>query len=117
VRKPISLVLAKCETTDEIHGAVVHFRKSKAAYSIRRDAVNGLGFQFLSDKKMDMGLAVLEFNAEEHPRSPWVYESLAEAYLMIGNREQAIANLDKVLELDPNHSYARKKMEDLIKKE
>ena len=116
VGKPVSLVLAECETVDEIHAAIAHFRKSKAAYSIRRDAVNGLGFQFLRDKKEEMGLAVLEFNAAEHLRSPWVYESLAEAYAMAGNSKKAIENLKKLLELDPDNGRAREKIEELIKK-
>lgn len=116
VGKPISLVLAECETADEIHVAIAHFRKSNAAYSIRRDAVNGLGFQFLLDKKRDMGLAVLEFNAREHRRSPWVYESLAEAYMMSEDKKKAIENLEKLLELDPNNNQAKEKIEELGKK-
>jgi tetratricopeptide (TPR) repeat protein len=116
VGKPISLVLARCETADEIQETIDDFRKSEAAYSIRRDAVNGLGFRFLLDKKMDMGLAVLEFNAGEHPGSPWVYESLAEAYVMAGDIEKAIANLKKVLEIDPNHAHTKRKIEELEKK-
>ena len=116
VGKPVSLVLAECETVDEIYAAIAHFRKSKAAYSIRRDAVNGLGFQFLRDKKEDMGLAVLEFNAGEYPRSPWVYESLAEAYVMAGNNKKAIENLKKLLELDPDNGRAKEKIEELNKK-
>ena len=116
VGKPISLVLAECETEDEINAAIAHFRRSNAAYSIRRDAVNGLGFQFLLDKKRDMGLAVLEFNAREHPRSPWVYESLAEAYMMSEDKKKAIENLEKLLELDPNNDRAKEKIEELGKK-
>ncbi|UCE40278.1 MAG: serine hydrolase [Candidatus Aminicenantes bacterium] len=116
VGKPISLVLVECETADEIQEAIDSYRKSNALYSIRRDAVNGLGFQFLHDKKGDMGLAVLEFNASEHPRSPWVFESLAEGYLMIGNTEKAIGNLNKLLELDPDNTSARKKLEELSRK-
>jgi CubicO group peptidase (beta-lactamase class C family) len=116
VGKPISLVLAECETPDEIKAAIAHFRESKTDYSIRRDAVNGLGFQFLLDQKRDMGMAVLEFNAEEHPRSPWVYESLAEAYTMAGDKHKAIENLEKLLEFDPDNEGAKEKIEELRKK-
>jgi len=116
VKRPISLVLAECKTTEEIQATIESFRKSRNEYAIRRDAVNGLGFQFLLDKKRDMGLAVLEFNAGEHPHSPWVYESLAEAYIMAGNREKAIGNLQKVLKIDPQNIYAKEKLEELNKK-
>jgi CubicO group peptidase (beta-lactamase class C family) len=116
VKKPISLELAECETLEEVQTIVEEFQDSTDIYGIRRDAVNGLGFRFLRDKEEDMGLAVLEFNAREHPRSPWVYESLTEGYSMTGNRTKAIENLNKLLELDPDSAYARKKIEELHKK-
>jgi CubicO group peptidase (beta-lactamase class C family) len=116
LKKPISLELAECETLEEVHVVVKEFQDSAERYAIRRDAVNGLGFQFLSEDKKDMGLAVLEFNAREHPRSPWVYESLTEGYSMTGDRAKAIENLKKLLELDPDSAYARKKSEELNKK-
>ena len=116
LKKPISLELAECETLEEVQAVVENFQDSRERYAIRRDAVNGLGFQFLLDKEEAMGLAVLEFNAKEHPRSPWVYESLTEGYSMTGNREKAIENLNKLLELDPDSAYARKKIEELNKK-
>lgn len=116
VRRPISLVLAECKTAEQIRAAIEGFRNSRNEYAVRRDAVNGLGFRFMSDGKPDMGLAVLEFNAGEHPRSPWVYESLAEAYLKVGEKEKAAGNLQKVLEIDPHNAYAREKLDELRRK-
>ena len=115
LEKPISLVLAECATLEEIQAAIGNFRISNSEYSIRRDAVNGLGFRFLRNKKKDIGLAVLEFNAEEHPRSPWAYESLAEACLLSGDNLKAIKNLEKVLELDPENGRIKEKLAGLKK--
>jgi len=116
VKKPISLVLSECRHLDSVSKEIEDFQKNKGKYTIRRDAVNGLGFQFINNKKSEMGLAVLEFNAQEHPRSPWVYESLSEAYSMTGDDEKAIANLEKLLELDPENAYAKTKLKELIGK-
>ena len=97
------------------HGNVI-YKKSYGQANKEWDVPNGLGFQFLLDKNRDMGLAVLEFNAEEYSSSPWVYESLAEAYVMTGDKEKAIENLKRLLEIDPNNVYASKKLEERIKK-
>jgi hypothetical protein len=67
----ISLVLSECSNLDEITEAITDYQGKKEKYAIRRDAVNGLGFQFIQNKKTEMGFAVLEFNAEEFPQSPW----------------------------------------------
>jgi len=64
---------------------------------------------------MDLGLAVLEFNADQFSDSPWVYESLGEAYIMTGDKEKAVQNLRKVLDIDPNNINVRKKLNELEK--
>lgn len=113
LKQPFSLVLERCRSLKELNAVVQKFRTSRGDYNIRRDAVNGLGFQLLLHGKKDMGLAVLEFNAEEHPRSSWVYESLAEACFMTGQKERAVIYLKKTLEFDPNNQYAKKKLKEI----
>jgi CubicO group peptidase (beta-lactamase class C family) len=115
LKQPLSLVLDGCRSLRELEAAFEEFRSAENTFSIRRDAVNGLGFQLLLRDQKEMGLAVLEFNAEEHPRSSWVYESLAEAYLMTGQEAKAIVNLKKTLELDPANKSAQKKLDELEK--
>jgi len=77
------------------------------------DAVNGLGYKFIHDNKNDLGINILQFNANEFSQSPFVYESLGEAYLMINNKQLAIKNLKKAFELDPNNVYVKKKLDEL----
>jgi predicted Zn-dependent protease len=62
-------------------------------------------------------LAVLEFNASRFPDSPYVYESLAEAYLMAGHSKRAVTALKKLLGLSPDSRYARKKLAQISQKE
>jgi CubicO group peptidase (beta-lactamase class C family) len=116
VKKPISLILADCQTHGDLTSKLKNFSDNRTGYAIRRDAVNGLGFQFISKEKIDMGLAVLEFNAGQFPESPWVYESLGEAYLKAGEREKALMNLRKTLELDPENTNVRNKIKELKKR-
>ena len=48
----------------------------------------------------------LAFNAEEFPHTFWVYESLGAAYIRTGQKDLAIINLKKTLELNPNNTNA-----------
>jgi len=117
VSKPFSLVLDECKDLKEIQTAIYDYQNSEHDYSYRRDAINGVGFKLMLDEKHDMGLAVLEFNTEEHPHSHFVHESLGEAYLKAGKTELAIKHLKKTLELDPKNEYAKKKLKGLEEKE
>lgn len=113
VPKPVSLALEECQNLDEIKTIIKDFLSARSQYFITRDAVNGLGFQFMQKKKFDLGLAVLEFNAKEFPSQPWVYESLGEAYLIAGNKKKAIENLKRLQVMDPRNAYAKKKLREL----
>lgn len=116
LKQPLSLVLGRCRDLEELTATFKQFRTDRDSYTIRRDAVNGLGFQLLLCGQKEMGIAVLEFNAVEHPQSAWVYESLAEACFLTGKNEKAVVYLKKTLKFDPNNRYAQKKLRDLGKK-
>jgi tetratricopeptide (TPR) repeat protein len=49
-------------------------------------------------------IEVFRLNVEEHPRSWNVYDSLAEAYAENGQRELAIENYKKSIELNPQNT-------------
>ncbi|MFC1726638.1 serine hydrolase, partial [candidate division KSB1 bacterium] len=111
--RPLSLALNDCRNFREITNVISGYKNSGKNFSVRRDAINGLGFQFILDGKNDMGLEVLRFNADEYPTESYVYESLGEAYLMTGNKKLAVENFNKTLELNPKNKYAVKKLNEL----
>ncbi len=113
VQEPLSFVLNNCKNTAEIQSVLETFKSDRSKHSIRRDALNGLGFKLIRDKKIKSGLAVLEFNAEEHPNVFFVYESLGEAYLKTGAKELAAKNFSRVLEINPENKYAKRKLKEL----
>lgn len=108
--RPLSLVLKEQKNITGINKALFDYKNSTSSYSLSRDAVNGLGFKFLLDGQEKMGIALLEFNAQEFPGSSWVYESLGEAYIICGNKTKAKKNLLKLLELDPKNHWAKKQL-------
>jgi len=71
------------------------------------DVLNRLGYEFLyAYGKTKEAIAVLEWNVEAYPESFNVYDSLGEAYLRDGQRELAIENYKKSLELNPENTNA-----------
>jgi tetratricopeptide (TPR) repeat protein len=56
----------------------------------------------LQANKAKAAIAVFKLNVEAYPNSANVYDSLAEAYLVDGNRIEAITNYEKALEKNPN---------------
>jgi len=55
------------------------------------------------------------FQVEVYPQSNNVYDSLAEAYMVNGDRELAIKNYEKSLELNPKNSNAVEMLKKLRK--
>lgn len=75
--------------------------------------INGLGYGFLRAKKLPEAIAYFKLNVELYPNSSNVYDSLAEAYRANGDKELAIANYKKSLELDPKNTNAAEALKKL----
>ncbi len=78
--------------------------------------MNSVGLQLVfnpetSQKGIDMFLLALEL----YPESANLYDSLAEGYLFIGEKEKAIQNFEKSLELYPQNTNAIKRLKQLKK--
>jgi len=71
--------------------------------------VNLLGYELVNEKRLEDAIAVLELNVAAHPDSANTYDSLGDAYLEAGRREDAVAMARKTLEKlpgDPNATEA-----------
>ena len=79
-------------------------------YSLIESEMNTIGYQFLNQDKFDEAIAVLRLNAEAFPKSSNVYDSLGEAFMMKGEKDLAIKNYEKTLELDPRNTNAVDKL-------
>ncbi len=67
--------------------------------------LNQLGYNLMADKKLDEAIKVFQLNTQEYPQGWNCYDSLAEAYMNAGQKELAIKNYEKSLELNPdNHN-------------
>jgi tetratricopeptide (TPR) repeat protein len=78
--------------------------------------MNMLGYRYLNERKLEESIKLLKMNVETYPESWNTYDSLAEAYAANGDKEKAIANYEKSLELDPENTSAKEKIAKLKKK-
>lgn len=74
---------------------------------------NTLGYKYLAENNYDFALSILAFNIELFPESANAYDSYAEACMLSGEKELAIKNYKKSLELNPNNENAKKMLKSL----
>jgi len=93
------------------------FKKWLAApvnrYANGEAQVNRLGYELLSKKKLKEAVEVFKLNAVHFPASTYSYDSLGDAYLVLGNKELALQNYQRAIELDPSNVSAREALEKL----
>jgi tetratricopeptide (TPR) repeat protein len=80
--------------------------KDQANYEFDEDAINALGYTYLQSDKIVEALAVFKINVEVFPESSNVYDSYGEALMKDGQKEAAIENYKKSLELNPGNTNA-----------
>jgi tetratricopeptide (TPR) repeat protein len=91
----------------KFHELILHMRKANPKSRIASEAgMNGLGYNFLGDKKYADAIAVLRMNTEDFPSSANTYDSLAEALAKSGDTALASAMYGKALEVDPKYVNA-----------
>src|SRR5207248_550494 len=73
-------------------------------YDFGESELNELGYELLGQNKLMDAIEVLKLNVAAYPSSWNVYDGLGEAYMKNGNRDLAIENYRRSLELNPNNA-------------
>lgn len=68
--------------------------------------INNNAYALIRQNKFNIALEFFKLNIELYPQSYNVYDSIAECYLKMGNKDLAIINYNKSLELNPNNQNA-----------
>lgn len=109
-RKSIAEALSQTVSSGGIDAAIKQYRELKStqpdAYNFDEAELNSLGYELLGNKNFKDAIRVFQLNVEAYPQSGNVYDSLAEAYMDNGDKELAIANYQKSLQLDPANGNA-----------
>jgi CubicO group peptidase (beta-lactamase class C family) len=110
-KQSVAEVLMKTFTErGDVAAVVRQYRELKATqaatYSFAEGELNTLGYQLLGAKKLKEAIEIFKLNVEAYPQAANPYDSLAEAHLAAGDRELALQNYRKAVELNPQNSNA-----------
>ncbi len=96
--------------TGKIAEAIEGYRKIRQAtptnVTVSEARLNTLGYTLMGQKKLPEAIALLKLNVEFYPSGFNTYDSLGEAYMTNGDKELAITNFKKSLELNPKNTNA-----------
>ncbi len=119
--EPVTLqqVLIKVISEEGIQAGIKKYRELRQRYyggftfDFHEQALINLGYAFLGKKENENAIEIFKLNVEMHQESFNGYDSLGEAYMKAGNKELAIVNYKKSLELNPNNKNAETMIEKL----
>jgi CubicO group peptidase (beta-lactamase class C family) len=95
-----------------IDAAVLQYRELKRTkpenynFNEPERVLNNLGYALLEQRKVKEAIEIFKLNVENFPNEANTYDSLAESYMNSGNKELAIKNYERSLELDPKNTNA-----------
>lgn len=87
-------------------------RQTNQNYTLTEEEVNTWGYQLLEQDKKNEALQIFKLNTLLYPKSWNVYDSYGETLEALGNRNEAIINYKKSLELNPDNTNARKYLDE-----
>jgi CubicO group peptidase (beta-lactamase class C family) len=112
--------LAKTITDKGVAAGIAEYHDLKAKqanqYDFGEDELNRLGYQLLQQGKRDEAIEIFKLNVEAYPQGFNTYDSLGEAYMVAGNKELAIVNYKKSLELNAGNTNATETLKRLESK-
>lgn len=95
---------------DEIAKAM---KQKDAGFNLPEDDVNDLGFILMEDARNKEALEVFKYNLDVHPKSDNAYDSIGQAYAALGEKELAIQNFKKSIELNSKNTWSAERIKKL----
>ena len=119
-KKSIAKVMFQTMMEKDVKSAIEQYETLKKDhpkdYNFIPRELNGLGYYLLTEKKRtEDAIEIFKLNIKAYPKYANGYDSLAEAYMISGNKTLAIKNFAKSLELNPNNTNAVEKLNELVK--
>jgi tetratricopeptide (TPR) repeat protein len=107
-KRPVAEALLPIITEKGIESALQSYRtlKQSSDYYVSESQLNALGYRLLGVKKVREAIEIFKLNAETYRQSANVYDSLGEAYMINGDKELAIRNYQRAVELNPQNTNA-----------
>ncbi|HXM42700.1 MAG TPA: amidohydrolase family protein [Bryobacteraceae bacterium] len=113
-RLPISDALFKTIQEKDVGAAVQQYRQLSTAkppaYDFSESEFIGLGYRLIGMKRYKEAIEIFKLSVEAYPLSYNTYDSLAEAYMDNGDKELAIKNYEKSLQLNPYNANGQRRL-------
>ena len=82
------------------------YKDGSGPNNLNEQQINTLGYWLIAKTKLKEAIEVFRLNVEYFPHSANAYDSLGEAYMIRGDKVEAIRNYQKSLELNPKNGNA-----------
>ena len=109
-KKSIGALVYETMQKEGLDAALKQYKEAKQnqpeAFLFTPGQLNVVGYKLLQHGKVKEALEFFKLNAESYPDKASVYDSLGDAYLANGDKEQATKNFKKSLELDGANTSA-----------
>jgi len=116
-KRPILDYVAGIVETEGIEAAISAYKKVKLeefdSYDFSEQQLNNLGYYYLQNGRMDEALAIFKLNIEAFPLASNPYDSYAEALMAKGDKEGAIENYKKSIDINPGNANGIEKLKEL----
>lgn len=108
-------LIAEMKGADGVLARYEELKQSAGTTKVPEEYVlNTVGYAvFMQEKRYDEAVAVFVKNAQDHPKSSNVYDSLGEAYAGAGKKDLAIANYENSLKIDSKNEHAKEELNKL----
>jgi Photosynthetic reaction centre cytochrome C subunit/Tetratricopeptide repeat len=126
IPQPINEVLMATVQKKDVSAAIAQYKDLKtkyyggAAYDFTETPLNQLAESLLDEQRGQDAAKIMEMNVAENPKlnhrnAGWTYSVMAKAHLEAGEKDKAKADLQHVLEANPNNKWAKEELEKLSK--
>jgi tetratricopeptide (TPR) repeat protein len=116
----LSEILREALAKGGVDSAIRRFREFKTEavnkYAFTEEPLLVFGQELLDAKKPEQALEIFKLVAEESPDSFRSYHALGEAYFRMGNKELAVKNLKKSLEINPKNYDVSERLKQMRQK-
>jgi predicted Zn-dependent protease len=119
IPKQLTQVLNEAVTAKGLDAAVAQYRELRTkyantmAYDLSENGLISMAQAALGADRADNALTWLNLNLEFYPKSSRTYQIMAQAHQKKNDKDAAIKDLEKAVELDPNNNQAKTQLQQL----
>jgi tetratricopeptide (TPR) repeat protein len=119
IPKQLVAVLAETVAAKGMDAAIAQYKDLRTkfyggmAYDFSEQGLITMGQRAIGADRVDNAIAWLNLNLEYYPKSSRTYQTLAQAHQRKNDKDAAIKDLEKAVELDPNNNQAKAQLQQL----